>query len=977
MKKVKNLLKKCTVLLLTAAMSITALPVTAWAETPAESAVTGAETATDHVDENAVDEITDEADQAASTEQRLNYMYIDQPYLETPNTQKVVASWGDGSEGIEQMTATVQGPVGEEVWTAAQETDDIYLFERAYTEQEKGVYSVTELHVTIAGNVYDYSLADLGIEALFGVDEKYEGIEELQPVSEEEVSADIAAYNIDESGNVTEQSSIEEAIVQAEQEIPAMMSDDGVQTQSSNIVVALDPGHDSTHVGASANGVREEVLTLKIAQYCKAELEEYAGVSVYMTRTTADCPHPGGSSAHDIDQRVADAAAAGASVYVSFHLNSSTSSAAKGAEIIIPNTNWKPQVGNDGKKLATLIESELVGLGLEERKIYSKNTTVNERYEDGSLSDYFTVQISAKEHGIPGIIVEHAFVTNTSDVNNFLNNEAGLKKLGVADATGIAKYFGLSKGQWYKDYTGWWYASGTSYLKNQWAQISGSWYYFDFNGYMETGWQKISGKWSYLGGTDDGIMRIGWQKIGSNWYYFNSSGYMLTGWQKIGTKWYYFGESDDGAMRIGWQKIGGDRYYFGEANDGAMKTGWQKIGESWYYLGSSNGGYLQTGWQKIGGAWYYFSDKENGAMKTGWQKVGSTWYYLGSADDGYMQTGWKKLGTNWYYFGESNDGAMRIGFAKVGGAWYYFGGTDDGAMKNGWQKVGSTWYYLGSADDGYMQTGWKKLGTNWYYFGESNDGAMRTGFAKVGGDWYYFGGTDDGAMKNGWQKIDGTWYFFNDDGMYDSTKKYDEIPGINDDKINGSAGTNNSNTNSNVVEGTYLIEGDTEVTVDQMVAYFEASKKAYPEDVMRKGGAATIRDFCQIYYEEAVAEGIKAEVAFVQAMKETGWLQFTGVVKAEQYNFAGMGATGNSVSGESFKDVREGVRAQIQHLKAYGSTKSLNQTCVDNRFKYVERGSAIYVEWLSIPNNPKKKGWAAAKGYGVDIVKMIQKLKKM
>ena len=958
-------------------MSITALPVTAWAETPAESAVTGAETATDHVDENAVDEITDEADQAASTEQRLNYMYIDQPYLETPNTQKVVVSWGDGSEGIEQMTATVQGPVGEEVWTAAQETDDIYLFERAYTEQEKGVYSVTELHVTIAGNVYDYSLADLGIEALFGVDEKYEGIEELQPVSEEEVSADIAAYNIDESGNVTEQSSIEEAIVQAEQEIPAMMSDDGVQTQSSNIVVALDPGHDSTHVGASANGVREEVLTLKIAQYCKAELEEYAGVSVYMTRTTADCPHPGGSSAHDIDQRVADAAAAGASVYVSFHLNSSLSSAAKGAEIIIPNTNWKPQVGNDGKKLATLIESELVGLGLEERKIYSKNTTVNERYEDGSLSDYFTVQISAKEHGIPGIIVEHAFVTNTSDVNNFLNNEAGLKKLGVADATGIAKYFGLSKGQWYKDYTGWWYASGTSYLKNQWAQISGSWYYFDFNGYMETGWQKISGKWSYLGGTDDGIMRIGWQKIGTNWYYFNSSGYMLTGWQKIGTKWYYFGESDDGAMRIGWQKIGGDRYYFGEANDGAMKTGWQKIGESWYYLGSSNGGYLQTGWQKIGGAWYYFSDKENGAMKTGWQKVGSTWYYLGSADDGYMQTGWKKLGTNWYYFGESNDGAMRTGFAKVGGDWYYFGGTDDGAMKNGWQKVGSTWYYLGSADDGYMQTGWKKLGTNWYYFGESNDGAMRTGFTKVGGDWYYFGGADDGAMKTGWQKIDGTWYFFNDDGMYDSTKKYDEIPGINDDKINGSAGTNNSNTNSNVVEGTYLIEGDTEVTVDQMVAYFEASKKAYPEDVMRKGGAATIRDFCQIYYEEAVAEGIKAEVAFVQAMKETGWLQFTGVVKAEQYNFAGMGATGNSVSGESFKDVREGVRAQIQHLKAYGSTKSLNQTCVDNRFKYVERGSAIYVEWLSIPNNPKKKGWAAAKGYGVDIVKMIQKLKKM
>ena len=949
-------------------MSITALPVTAWAETPAESAVMGAETATDHVDENAVDE-----KQAAGTEQRLNYMYIDQPYLETPNTQKVVVSWGDGSEGIEQMTATVQGPVGEEVWTAAQETDDIYLFERAYTEQERGVYSVTELHVAIAGNVYDYSLADLGIEALFGVDEKYEGIEELQPVSEEEVSADIAAYNIDESGNVTEQSSIEEAIVQAEQEIPAMMSDDGVQTQSSNIVVALDPGHDSTHAGASANGVREEVLTLKIAQYCKAELEEYAGVSVYMTRTTADCPHPGGSSAHDIDQRVADAAAAGASVYVSFHLNSSLSSAAKGAEIIIPNTNWKPQVGNDGKKLATLIESELVGLGLEERKIYSKNTTVNERYEDGSLSDYFTVQISAKEHGIPGIIVEHAFVTNTSDVNNFLNNEAGLKKLGVADATGIAKYFGLSKGQWYVNSQGWWYANGSSYVRNQWAQIGGNWYYFDSDGYMLTGWQKIGNYWYYLGGSGDGAMR--------------------TGWKKLGGAWYYFGGSNDGTMKTGWYKIGTSWYYFGGFNDGSMKAGWYKIGTKWYYFGGFDDGAMQTGWKKLGGAWYYFRGSNDGSMEVGWCKLGGAWYYFGGNDDGSMKAGWYKIGTKWYYFGGLDDGAMRTGWKKLGGAWYYFGGSNDGIMKTGWYKIGTSWYYFGGSNDGSMKAGWYKIGTNWYYFGENNDGVMKTGWRKIGTNWYYFGENNDGVMKTGWQKINGIWYFFDNDGVYDPTKIYVETPSVNDDKINGDAGSdnsNNSNMNGNVgsndtnnsnkdsvVEGTYLIEGNTEVTVDQMIAYFKASKKTYPEDVMGKGGAATIRDFCQIYYEEAVAEGIKAEVAFVQAMKETGWLQFTGVVKAEQYNFAGMGATGNGVSGESFKDVREGVRAQIQHLKAYGSTKSLNQTCVDNRFKYVERGSAIYVEWLSIPNNPKKKGWAAANGYGVDIVKMIQKMKTM
>ncbi len=163
-------------------------------------------------------------------------------------------------------------------------------------------------------------------------------------------------------------------------------------------VVALDPGHDSSHAGASANGVREEVLTLKIAQYCKgAELENYAGVSVYMTRTSAACPHPGGKFLQkDIEQRVADAAKAGASIYVSIHLNSSKSSSAKGAEVIYPNLSWKPQVGADGKRLAKLIEDELVGIGLERRAIYSKNTTIGETYEDGSISDYFTVQISAK-----------------------------------------------------------------------------------------------------------------------------------------------------------------------------------------------------------------------------------------------------------------------------------------------------------------------------------------------------------------------------------------------------------------------------------------------------------------------------------------------------------------------------------------------------------------------------------------------------
>ena len=832
----ENLMKKCIVFLMTAILAITTVPTPIWANENCENSIA--------ITENAEKDIQDTV-----TDPRLNYIYVEQPYLESPDTQKIAVSWGDGTENITEMSAVVSGPEGEEIWHASEETDTIYLFERAYTEQEKGIYQITELNLAIQGVTYTYSLAELGAETVFGVDEEYEGIEQLSLVDDEGMSTDIAAYNIDEAGNVTEKESLEEAINQATAEIPAMMCDDGVQTRNTNLVVALDPGHDSSHAGASANGVREEVLTLKIAQYCKAELENYAGVSVYMTRMSAACPHPGGSSAKDIEQRVADAAKAGASIYVSIHLNSSKSSSAKGAEVIYPNSSWKPQVGADGKRLAELIEDELVGIGLERRAIYSKNTTIGETYEDGSISDYFTVQISAKEHGIPGIIVEHAFVTNSSDVNNYLNNEAGLKKLGVADATGIAKYFGLEKEGWQKDSKGWWYQSGSGYLKNQWALINGNWYYFDSDGYMRTDWQKIKGSW----------------------------------------------------------------YYLGDANDGAMKTDWKYIN----------------------GFWYNFGKAGDGSMKTGWYKLNENWYYLGGSEDGRMQTDWK----------------------KIDNSWYYLGGTDDGYMRTGWQKLGDVWYYLGDRNDGSMKTGWYVIDGKKYYFDQSS-----------------------GIMQTGWKQIEGARYYFDDNGVYDASKKYTDITDNNsttNNGVNSSTKKDEENIESKVVEGTYLIEGTTSVSVKQMTDFFRQSKYSYPTDIMKKGGASTLEEFCQIYYEEAEKEGIKAEVAFAQAMKETGWLQFKGDVKAEQYNFAGMGATGNRVTGESFKDVREGVRAQIQHLKAYGSTKNLNQTCVDNRFKYVERGCSIYVEWLGIPNNPKNKGWAAADGYGVDIVKMVQKMKSL
>lgn len=185
-------------------------------------------------------------------------------------------------------------------------------------------------------------------------------------------------------------------------------------------------------------------------------------------------------------------------------------------------------------------------------------------------------------------------------------------------------------------------------------------------------------------------------------------------------------------------------------------------------------------------------------------------------------------------------------------------------------------------------------------------------------------------------------------------------------------------------ENIYLpIMGSTQTSVDQMVRYYNANTSGYDtfkskydgkyDGCLAKGGASTINQFAQIVYEEAIAEDVKPEVVFVQCMKETAFLKYGGEVSPNQYNFAGIGATG-SVHGASFENVRMGIRAHVQHLKVYGSLDKLINQCVDPRFNLVSRGSAKYVEWLGKKENPTGAGWATSKNYGHDLVNMINVL---
>lgn len=175
--------------------------------------------------------------------------------------------------------------------------------------------------------------------------------------------------------------------------------------------------------------------------------------------------------------------------------------------------------------------------------------------------------------------------------------------------------------------------------------------------------------------------------------------------------------------------------------------------------------------------------------------------------------------------------------------------------------------------------------------------------------------------------------------------------------------------------GYYTIMGRTTVSAEDMAAHFNKQNMEYPGSILEKGGAGDIDTFCAILVEEADAENVRAEIVFEQVMLETGWLQFQGDCKAEQYNFAGLGATGNGEPGITFSDVRTGLRAQVQHLKAYASSEELNQECVDERFALVMRESAPYVEWLGIQENPYGGGWAAGEGYGYKLRSLLAELK--
>lgn len=367
----------------------------------------------------------------------MEYFLVDNPVLSNGETENFILSLNN-AEGYSDFRLTIQKEDGTTFdLESTEQVDNLVKFSRVFNEEEKGQYSVTTLHYVYNGQAYYLNFSDLEMDVKFGVDQEYDGYDSTLP--------DLTEDSISSEGiiEVTDVNKAEEEIVNGVASQPATMSvDEFSKHATGGMTICLDPGHGGSDSGATAFGAKESDLTLKIAQYCKEELAKY-DVNVVMTRTTDT--RLSEEAAMDLKNRVEVAKKAGASYFISIHINSAQNSAAHGAEVYYPNTSGNKNLSTNGQNLAKAIQKQLTALGLYDRGIKIRN------YTDGTTSsnpnssdqDYYGVIRYAKQANITGLIVEHCFISNKEEFDKYLGSNAKLQQLGIADAKGIVSALGL------------------------------------------------------------------------------------------------------------------------------------------------------------------------------------------------------------------------------------------------------------------------------------------------------------------------------------------------------------------------------------------------------------------------------------------------------------------------------------------------------------------------------------------------------
>lgn len=952
-----------------------------------------------------------------AAEDLLNYLVLDNAYIAVGGTQNVVANIGNEDLAIgggRLLYHRVSDGAAYEM--AATETDGNGLrFSETFADESRtGEYALDAIIYEKDGQEYQINLSDAGMDVRFGVNTEVETNPDAEVVDEATTDVDMDVVSFDENGNQTSEDSIADAI--ATQKAEAAESGISTARYNGNVVVVLDPGHDGTHGGSSANGFVEAQLNLKIAQYCKAELEEYYGVTVYMTRDSASCPNGGGDNKSCLQRRADIARDMGANLFVSLHNNYSSASSASGAEIWYPNQNYNPWTSQVGGSAASCILEQLTSLGLKGRGTQIRNAN-EDKYPDGSAADYYAVIRHCKEYGIPGIIVEHAFMSNSSDAANFLSNDEGLKKLGVADATGIAQYFGLKKEkpeEYSAVFDAAYYADRYPDLKTAFGNDDSALLQHFIQYGMAEGRQGNSqfDVYSYKNLYPDLRAAFG-NNLKSYYMHYISSG-KSEGRKATGVN--TLQKPITTYNGIDYSAVYDYNYYLKKHSDLAKIYTNDDIGLLAHFVncGMSEGRQAKDSFDVFS----YRNQYQDLRVAFGNNLKSYYMHYISNGKaEGRKATGVKSIqnpittynGVDYsavydynFYIKKYSDLARIYTNDEVGLLAHFVNcGMAEGRQAKADFDVFS---YRNQYQDLRLAFG-KDLKSYYFHYMNSGKKERRTaaGVKVLQNPVTIYNGTDYSAvydynyynskysdLKSAFKgdDIDLLAHFVNN-GMKEGRQasknfnvqiyknNYTDLQQAFGNNLkpyymhyiqNGKAEGRNAQTNIQVYHS--IIRG-TSTTVNQMVNYYNA-KASYPA-YYGNANVPDIRSFCQVYYDEATAEGVDPALAFTQAMKETGFLKFTGQVKIDQFNFAGMGVTDASTNGDSYQNVREGIRAHVQHLKAYAvKNPTFANPVVDKRysswFAANRSGTAPYIEWLGISENPSGFGWATEKGYGYSIL---------
>ena len=330
-------------------------------------------------------------------------------------------------------------------------------------------------------------------------------------------------------------------------------------TYTKNIVVTIDPGHGASDYGATCKYKNEKYyeknMTLAISKAIKKELETYKNVKVYLTRT--------GESNPSLADRAYKAFKNNSDLFFSVHINSKGDAQkyTDGASVLVSSGQYHKELAKSEWKLAGMVLDEInSSTGITRRGLLKRLYSGN-KYPNGKTADYYGIIRRGTEYGIVTMLTEHAFISSSKDMK-VLSNKNNLTKLGKADATAIAKYYGLSKKNGTVKYprTG----SYVKFTSRYWLQKDGKWYYVNANETFAKGW-KTFGSYKYHF-NKTGAADTDQKKISGNIYKFSNKGKMYVNkWSKTNGKMYYYGKNGK-AYKSCKKRINGKKYVFD--NDG-------------------------------------------------------------------------------------------------------------------------------------------------------------------------------------------------------------------------------------------------------------------------------------------------------------------------------------------------------------------------------------------------------------------------